>query len=79
MLAASSFALPGVAWAQQPAQSLEQLKLLVAPGDDLIVVHPPGDMPRGKLSAITPEEITLDVGGRIQRWPAADIGASGFG
>ena len=75
MLAASLLALPGVAWAQQPAQSLEQLKLLVAPGDDLTVVHPAGAITRGKLSAITPEEITLDVGGRIQRWPAADIGA----
>ena len=74
-LGASLFSLPGVAWGQQPAQSLEQLKPLVTPGDDLTVIHPSGAMTRGTLSAITPEELVLDVGGRVRRWPAADVRA----
>lgn len=75
MLGASLFALPGMAWGQQPAQSLEQLKVLVAPGDDLTVFHPSGATTRGKLSAITPEELVLDVGGNVRRWRQADIRA----
>lgn len=77
-LVASLFALPAVAWGQQPAQSLEQLKLLVTPGDDLTVMDPSGAMTRGKLSAITSEELVLDVGGRVRRWPAADIRTVGL-
>ena len=73
-LGASLFS-PGLAWGQQPAQSLEQLKVLVAPGDDLTVFDPPGATTRGKLSAITPEELVLDVGGDVRRWRQADIRA----
>lgn len=75
MLSASLFTLPSTAWGQQPAQSLEQLAVRVAPGDALTVVHRSGSTMRGRLSAITPEELVLDVGGDLRRWRQADIRA----
>jgi hypothetical protein len=75
MLGTSLFALPGMVWGQQPARSLEQLQVLVAPGDDLTVVHRTGITTRGQLSAVGPEEVVLDVGGNLRRWREPDIRA----
>jgi hypothetical protein len=75
ILSFALLALPGIASGQQPAQSLEQLRVLVAPGDDLTVFHPSGATTRGKLSAITPQELILDVGGDARRLHQTDIRA----
>ncbi len=75
ILSSSLFGLPGMASGQQPAQSFEQLKGLVAPGDDLTIFHPSGATTRGKLSAITPQELIVDVGGDVRRLGPTDIRA----
>ena len=79
MLSTSLCVLPGLVWGQQlpqpPAQSLDQLQVLLAPGDDLTVVHVSGATTRGKLSAINPEGLILDMSGDLRRWREADIRA----
>lgn len=68
MLGTSLFALPGMVWGQQPVRSLEQLQVLLAPGDDLTVVHRLGATTRGRGSPLSlPRNSSL-------MWAAISVG-----
>ena len=64
---------PTTVYGQEPVQSLEQARTLLAPGADLTVLDASGTVTRGKLSAIVPGELSLDVGGSVRRWTEADV------
>ncbi|MCU0256656.1 MAG: hypothetical protein MUF60_07915, partial [Vicinamibacterales bacterium] len=59
--------------AQLPAQSFEQLRVLVAQGDTLLVTDETGREVTGRLTDLAAASLTLEVGGAPRTWAAADV------
>lgn len=65
--------VPAGAFAQPAAESLEQLKMLVQPGDRLSITATTGERTIGRLAGIDAERLTLEVDGRPRSWTDDDI------
>lgn len=67
------FLSPPSSAAQGPAQSFEQLQVLVAPGQTLAVTDATGREVTGRLVELTSGAVTLDVEGGVRTWGVADV------
>ncbi len=59
--------------AQEPATSLDALKLLIGKGDKITLVGPSGKSTTGRIERIASDAIEMTVSGRIQAFAEKDI------
>jgi hypothetical protein len=62
-----------VAYAQEPARSLDQLKLVLAKGDKIALVDSSGKSIKGNVTRFDSEGLDLRTGGKIQTFSSSDI------
>jgi hypothetical protein len=59
--------------AQQPASSLDELKLLLGKGDKVTLVDPSGKSTTGRIERIAPDAVEMNISGRVQAFTEKDI------
>ena len=59
--------------AQEPATSLDQLRVLVKPGDTVTVTDETGRETKGKIASLTPASLELAVDGGLRSFAENDV------
>ena len=71
-------ATSSMAQAQGVANSFNELRLLVKPGDTVSVISTDGRAVRGTLVDLSPRSLTLSVDDRRSEWREDDVALIGF-
>lgn len=73
VLVAGLLACALTARAQDSAAAFGQLPSAVKPGDDVIVTDAEGRDVRGRITALSPASLAIDVDGTTREWSAGDV------
>ncbi len=72
-LLAVLFVAPGISSAQGIAKTLDELRLLTRPGETVTITDVSGRRVRGRIGALSPTAIELQVNGQPRTWSEADV------
>lgn len=65
--------LPAQGRSQGIAESLDELRLLVRPGDTIVVGDRAGSSVRGRILSLSPSTLVVRTDGRLREWSQAEL------